>query len=592
MPSLPRSPFLFILYSIKDFKWPLLAMWLLEAGQATSQIWLPNAIKGIIDTVTNLKEGLNKDEILSLMQSPLLAFLCLSLAVLICSRGSGAILVYVGPSLRRSSRQKLYNYLQHHSYNFFMSNFSGSLANRINEISVGINHSLWIVMFTFWPIGVTFLASMFLLTQTHAELGFYLSGWVFLYITISFILAIKARTYAKKWASARSYTSGKIVDLVTNITNIQIFSKLNYEKKLLNYHLDGEVKIARETLWFMEKMHWFQFIAALILQVGMVYMALNKWTAGDITVGEFTMVTSVALLIINYARNLSRSFLEFFEYIGNISDGVDVIIQDHEVKDRKQAAPLQVTKGVIEYRNVHFKYDASNNLFEDLNVKISGGEKVGLVGFSGSGKSTFVNLMVRLFDIQQGEILIDEQDISKVTKDSLRNQVSIIPQTPMLFHRSLMENIRYGKLSATNKEVVQAAQLAAAHEFIEDLPEGYNSLVGERGIKLSGGQRQRIAIARAILKDSPILVLDEATSSLDSKTEKLIQMGMDQLMRNKTVVAAAHRLSTITSMDRILVFHHGKIIEQGSHKELINMDGHYAMLWQMQSGGFLPLFPE
>ena len=216
---------------------------------------------------------------------------------------------------------------------------------------------------------------------------------------------------------------------------------------------------------------------------------------------------------------------------------------------------------------------------------------MGLVGFSGSGKSTFVSLLARLYDIQSGEILIDGQSLSKVTQDSVRERISMIPQDPMLFHRTLMENIRYGKLSATDEEVTEASQLAFAHEFIQELPQGYDALVGERGVKLSGGQRQRIAIARAILKDSPILVLDEATSSLDSKTEKLIQCGLDNLMRNKTVVVISHRLSTINHMNRILVFNQGQIIEQGSHGELLSRDGHYAMLWEMQAGGFLPLEP-
>lgn len=591
--QLPKNPFLFALYFIKNFKWPLLAMLFLEAGQAASQILLPHAIKEMIDTVTKLNDSPAKEAIFVIIREPLLTFAGLSLAILICSRSSGALLVYVGPALRRLSRYNLYSYLQHHSHNFFTSNFSGSLANRINEVSVGINHSLWTIMFDFWPTVITFFVSMFLLAQTHGELALYLGSWILLYVTISFILAMKAQKYAKQFAAARSHVSGKIVDSVTNIINTQIFSRLQHEREQLSSHLDTEVKTARTSLWFMEKMRWFQFIAALTLQVGIVYMALVKWTQSLITVGEFTMVTSVALLIINYASNLSRRFLEFFEYIGNISDGVGMMIQDHEVKDKKGATKLKVQQGLITYQNISFRYNGSQqNLFENLNTQVLPGEKVGLVGFSGSGKSTFVSLMVRLYDVQRGEILIDGQNISQVTKESLRNSISIIPQTPMLFHRSLKENIRYGDLSATDRDIVRAAQMASAHEFIESLPHGYDSLVGEGGVKLSGGQRQRIAIARAILKNAPILVLDEATSSLDSKTEKLIQAGMKELMNRKTVVVVAHRLSTITSMDRILVFYNGKIIEEGSHRELLAIDGHYAMLWEMQSGGFLPLSPQ
>ena len=590
-PKLPRHPFLFSWHFIKKFKWPLLAMLVLEAGQAGSQILLPSAIKDVIDTITHLEGGLSREDIFSHIQGAMWTFVGLSLGVLIFSRSSGVILVYVGPALRRLTRYNMYHYLQHHSHNFFTSNFAGSLSNRINEVAVGINHSMWKVMFDFWPVLITFSVSMVLLIRTHMELALYLGSWIVLYVVISFLLAMKARQYAKKFAAARSAVSGRVVDSVTNILNTQMFSRLNYEREYLTTYLDLEVKKAKDTFWFMEKMRWFQFTAALILQVGIMYLSVLRWIQGVITIGEFTMATTLSLLIINDARGLSRRFLEFFEDLGNISDGVGVMIQDHEIKDKKEAAPLQVTKGKIEYRNVHFKYDTGKDLFKDLNIKITNGEKVGLVGFSGAGKSTFVSLLARLYDVQKGDILIDGQSLSKVTKDSLRGQISMIPQSPMLFHRSLIENIRYGKLSATKEEVIEASQLAFAHEFIEELPQGYHSLVGERGVKLSGGQRQRIAIAMAILKDAPILVLDEATSSLDSKTEKLIQCGLDNLMKDKTVVSISHRLSTINHMDRILVFNKGQIIEQGTHNELLARDGHYAMLWEMQAGGFLPLEP-
>lgn len=587
-PKLPRKPFQFALHFIKNYKWPLIVMLILEAGQAGSQILLPKAIKDIIDTVTNLSEGLSREQIFASIETPIWMFIALSVSILICSRTSGAILVYVAPSLRKLTRFKIYNYLQYHSHRYFTTNFSGSLSNRINEVSVGVNHALWTAMFDFWPVFITFSVSMVLLAQTNMELTAYLGTWIALYVSISFVLATKARKYAKGFAAARSNVSGKIVDSVTNILNTKMFARLKHEREFLNEQLTFEVKKARETFWFMERMRWFQFIAALVLQVGIMYMSVQMWVRGAITVGQFTMITSLSLLIINDARGLSRRFLEFFEYLGNISDGVDIMIKDHEVTDIEGAGPLQVRAGAIEYNNVQFKYADGKEVFKGLDIKIAGGEKVGLVGFSGSGKSTFVNLLTRLYDIQGGEIFIDSQDIAKVTQDSLREQISMIPQDPMLFHRTLLENIRYGKLEASDEEVKEAARLANAHEFIEELPQGYDSLVGERGIKLSGGQRQRIAIARAILKDSPLLILDEATSSLDSKTEKLIQNGLDNLMQGKTVVVIAHRLSTISHMDRIVVFDQGEIVEQGSHDELLQKDGHYSLLWRMQAGGFLP----
>jgi ATP-binding cassette subfamily B protein len=300
------------------------------------------------------------------------------------------------------------------------------------------------------------------------------------------------------------------------------------------------------------------------------------------------MVASLLLLVINDVRNLSRRFLEFFEYVGNITDGVGVIIRPHEVTDAADARELVVTKGEIRFEDVEFAYPGGMEVFRGLTLAIQPGQRVGLVGFSGSGKSTLVNLILRLYDIQGGRILVDGQDIREVTQDSLRGAIAMIAQDPMLFHRSLLENVRYGRLDATDQEVQEAAQQAHAHEFIVSLPEGYNSLVGERGVRLSGGQRQRIAIARAILKNAPIFFMDEATSSLDSVTERHIQDSIEDLMRGRTAIVIAHRLSTIAHLDRIVVFHQGEVVEDGTHVELLARGGHYARLWSMQAGGFLP----
>jgi len=300
------------------------------------------------------------------------------------------------------------------------------------------------------------------------------------------------------------------------------------------------------------------------------------------------MSASLALLLIEQARGLSRKFLDFFEYVGNVSDGVGMIVRPHEVRDSPTAHELNVTQGAIHLQHLHFAYVPGRPVFAGLTLKIRGGQKVGLVGYSGSGKSSLLNLLLRLFEPQQGQISIDGQSVANVTQESLRQHIAMIPQDPMLFHRSLRDNIRYGRLEASDAEVLLAAQKAHAHEFILEAEEGYDALVGERGVKLSGGQRQRIALARAILKDAPILLLDEATSSLDSITERHIQDSLEELMRNKTVLVVAHRLSTLARMDRIVVFHHGAVIEDGSPSELLALNGHYARMWAMQAGGFLP----
>ena len=299
------------------------------------------------------------------------------------------------------------------------------------------------------------------------------------------------------------------------------------------------------------------------------------------------MAVSLALLVINEARNLARRFLEFFDYAGNVANGIQTIVRPHDVVDMPGARAIPILHGHIRFDAVCFSYPGDRPIFNNLCVDIPPGQRVGLVGASGSGKSTFVSLLLRLYDVQGGAIVIDGAPLTDMTMASLHEQISLIPQDPSLFHRSLLDNIRYGNPHASEEDVVAAAHRAHAHEFIAQIPEGYESMVGERGVKLSGGQRQRVAIARVILKNAPILILDEATSALDSITESAIQETLDDVMRGKTVIVVAHRLSTIAHLDRILVFDHGRIVEDGSHDELLKQGGAYARLWTRQSGGFL-----
>jgi len=585
-PRLSRSPWRFALYFYLKSRNTLAAIFVFEAAQATCTILLPYAVKEIIDAVTLANQ--TGADIFIASKDGLVLFALLNLGIVLFSRASGAMLVLTGPYLRAEIRKSLFSYLQHHSHRYFISHFAGSLASRIAEVSMSSMHALWTITFDFYPLVIKSLVALIILFNASGELALVLSLWLAIYIYVSYLLARRCRVYAQDFAEARSLVTGKVVDSVTNVMNAKMFARRQYEEDYLTDYLNHEVDHALRTYWYMEKLRWFQFTAAMVLMVAMVGYALKIWSEGNMTVGEFSMVAGLAIMLIEAARGLSRSFLEFFEYLGNISDGVSIFVQPHEIIDKLDAPVLRVTRGEIVFDDVTFIYHEGLQVFEHLQVTIEPKQQVGLVGFSGSGKSTFVNLILRLFEAQGGAIRIDGQNILDVTQDSLRESVSMIPQDPQLFHRSLMENIRYGRLDATDEEVVEAARKAHAHEFILQTEKQYESLVGERGVKLSGGQRQRIAIARAILKDSPILILDEATSALDSVTEKKIQLGLDNLMKGRTVVVVAHRLSTISHMDRILVFDQGKIIEDGSHQQLLQRDGHYAHLWNMQAGGFLP----
>ncbi len=557
-----------------------------EAGQAACGILLPYAIKQIMDGVTRAQE--QSLPVWDVVSGPFWLFAGLNFGIVLFSRASGTLLVIFGPELRRRIRRELFAYLQHHSQRYFMSNFAGSIANRIAEVSMSVAHTIWTVLFDFWPLIIAFAVSLILLGQVNLELATVLGIWTTLYVAISYVLAVRCRRYARAYAAARSVVSGKIVDSVSNIMNAKLFARREHERAYLDSYLNHEVKRARETFWFMEWIRWFQFIAAMLLMLGIIGYALKVWSEAGMTAGEFAMAASLALLLIEQARGLSRRFLDFFEYIGNINDGVMMIVRPHEVVDQLDALALSVTRGEIRFENVDFAYTSDRPVFEKLNLTIAAGERVGFVGYSGSGKSTLVNLTLRLFEPQGGSIRIDGQDIQDISQESLRESIAMIPQDPMLFHRTLMENIRYGRLDASDQEVIAAAGRAHADEFISETEDGYDSLVGERGVKLSGGQRQRIALARAMLKQAPIVLLDEATSALDSVTERKIQDSLETLMAGRTVVVIAHRLSTLSHLDRIVVFHQGRIVEEGDHDTLLAAEGHYAEMWRMQAGGFLP----
>jgi len=585
-PPLPGETLGFCLRYARIYAAFVGVMVVLEAAQASCSILLPYAIKRIMDAVTTAQaQGL---DVWVLVTAPLWFFAALNLGVVLFSRASGALLVMLGPELRRRVRRELFAYLQQHSQRYFMSNFAGSLANRIAEVAMSVAYTIWTVLFDFWPLAISFSVSLVLLATVNLRLAAVLGVWTLLYVVVSFVLALRCRHYARKYAAARSVVSGKIVDSVSNIMNAKLFARRDFERNYLESYLNLEVKRARETFWFMEWIRWFQFLAAMLLMLGVIGYALSIWSAGGMTVGEFAMAASLALLLIEQARGLSRRFLDFFEYVGNINDGVSMIVKPHEIVDRQDAPALAVTRGEIRFDHVDFAYTAERAVFTSLQLTIRAGERVGLVGYSGSGKSTLVNLVLRLFEPQSGSILIDGQDIQQVTQESLRASIAMIPQDPVLFHRTLMENIRYGRLDASDTDVIEAARRAHAHEFIMETEQGYESLVGERGVKLSGGQRQRIALARAILKQAPILLLDEATSALDSVTERSIQNSLEYLMQGRTVVVIAHRLSTLAHLDRIVVFHQGRITEEGTHEALLARDGHYAHMWRMQAGGFLP----
>jgi len=425
---------------------------------------------------------------------------------------------------------------------------------------------------------------------------FFINKWIDLILVIWILVFLSFNIGFSRWklkydikaAAVDSVATGYLADTIGNQNTVQLFNGYNFESKGYK-KITNEQSAATMIAWNLDAViEGGQAFLSFIIEFVLFFYAIKYWQQGFITIGVFVLLQAYVLNIISQLWGFTRLVRDVYQGYADAKEMVEILLLPHEIKDASNAKELDVKNGEIKFDNLTFRFNENRQVLNNINLTIKPGEKVALVGPSGAGKTTFVRLLLRLYSATSGKILIDGQDISQVTQESLRKNISMVPQDPILFHRTLAENIAYGKRGASKKEIEKAAELAHCDEFIKDLPNGLETYVGERGIKLSGGERQRVAIARAILKNAPILVLDEATSSLDSNSEMLIQDALNNLMKGKTTIVIAHRLSTIQKMDRIIVIDEGKIVEQGSHQELLkNGYSLYKKLWELQAGGFL-----
>lgn len=480
-----------------------------------------------------------------------------------------------------------FNYLIGHSYNFFISNFAGSLTHKVNKYSRAFEVLFDTVSFQFVPSFIFIVGAAVVLYTRHATLGIALAIWIVLFMTFQ----IWASRMRQPLREARSATETRITatlaDAIGNHTNIMLFSGSTHERGIFSKVM-GEWRAATMRAWNADTWIWFGIgIFVTIIEVGLLGGALYLWQHGLVTIGDFVLIQSYLMVVFDRLIAMNRDLRRFYDALADAAEMAYILTLPHHVKDKKGAKKLKVTGRVIAFRDVGFHFNENRPILTHFNFEIKGGERIALVGPSGAGKSTITKLLLRFYDVNRGSVEIDGQNISKVTQDSLREAIAYVPQEPILFHRTLMENIRYGRRDASDAEVMEAAKKAHCHEFISQLADGYETFVGERGVKLSGGERQRVAIARAILKNAPLLLLDEATSSLDSESEALIQDALENLMEGKTVIVIAHRLSTILKMDRIVVLENGAIVAEGTHEELLTQKGLYQKLWSIQAGGFL-----
>jgi ATP-binding cassette subfamily B multidrug efflux pump len=478
------------------------------------------------------------------------------------------------------------------SWAFFQNDFAGRISNRVMQTGPSVRSTLTATITTVWYIIVYGVSAIGLTAAADRWLAVPILLWFASYAVLLYYFVPRMRERSKVSSIARSTLMGRIVDSYTNILTVKLFARANEEDRYVRNAVDQHIDLFKAAQRLLTAFASILDVLNALLIAGSGALALMLWRYGKVEVGAIAMVLPLTLQLTNMSRQIAMRITEIFEDVGVVQEGMLTIAQPLQLPDPTDAKPLRVGTGRIEFKNVDFGYGRDAGVLQNFNLTIQPGEKIGLVGRSGAGKSTVVNLLLRFFDLESGAILIDGQDIADLTQESLRSQISVVTQDTSLLHRSIRANIRYGRPTADIAEIERAAKFAHAHDFILDLEDwqgrrGYDAHVGERGVKLSGGQRQRVAIARVILKDAPILVFDEATSALDSEVEAAIQSSLGTLMAGKTVIAIAHRLSTIAQMDRLVVLEHGRIIEQGSHRELLAHGGHYAALWRRQAGGFI-----
>jgi ATP-binding cassette subfamily B multidrug efflux pump len=571
--------------------WPFLAA-LMVVGLIVSLIEV--SILRFVGSIVDLLRASSPERVL---QDNGPTFLLMALVILVARPLAGLshdLLTQqaIAPGMTNLIRWQAHKYVLRQSLNYFANDFAGRIASNVVQTGPALRESVVQIIDALWFVTIFAVSALVIFAQADWRLACPLALWILAYVAVLSYFVPRIRRRSEQIAHMRAVVTGRIVDSYTNIQTVKLFAQLEREDAHAREALENHTTTFQEQTRLITLMNVTVSILNSVLMVGTGSLAVWLWTKGGLTLGDIAIASGLAVRITTMSGWVMWTSIGIFENIGTVQEGMRTIAQPHALVDRTGAPRLLAQRGAIRFENVRFHYGKAGGVIDDLSFTIEPGEKVGLVGRSGAGKSTLVHLLLRFYDVESGRILIDGQDIADVTQDSLRQQIGMVTQETSLLHRSIAENILYGRPEASLEAVLAASHQAHAHDFVVGLvdPNGrkdYNTQVGERGVKLSGGQRQRIAIARVLLKNAPILILDEATSALDSEVEAAIQENLYSLMRGKTVIAIAHRLSTIAAMDRLIILDKGHIAESGTHGELLSQDGLYAALWRRQSGGFL-----
>ncbi len=502
-------------------------------------------------------------------------------------RISGLMASSIQPQIAADLQNTVFKNVLDHSYRFFTEEPSGSLVKKASRFVDTFNNISEPILWRLFPLMIVLVTMFVVFWRVEPVLGAILAVSVFI-LLIADILVSRFKLPIDEYRSeVDSKAGGLLADVLTNAVNIKLFVSAGRERSAYRALTEDQRKAQTKSWRMHEVSQAIQVLLTMVMEFVIMAWAVRSFIQGRMSIGTLAILQTYLIFLFNQVWDFGRLIRTVYEQMANAKEMIQIMEQKIEIQDVAKAKKLKVNGGAITFERVSFSYISERGVLRDFSLHVTSGEKIALVGSSGAGKSTVTKLLLRFFDLTAGRMTIDGQDISKVTQDSLRANIALVPQDPLLFHRTLEENIRYGNPQASKADVVKAAKQAHCHDFISALPDGYASLVGERGVKLSGGERQRVAVARAILMNAPILILDEATSSLDSESEGLIQDALKKLMKGKTVIAIAHRLSTIMQMDRIIVMQDGGVIDEGRHEDLLTRDGLYKSLWSIQAGGFL-----
>ncbi|WP_181298665.1 ABC transporter ATP-binding protein [Pseudomonas sp. Q2-TVG4-2] len=580
LPSLPDRPVAFLWHYICARPWHFGGLLLLIVSAATCAVAVQYGMKLLVDAMAQGSSNRGAADV----WFPLGLFISLIVIENVFWRLGGWLGCRTVVASMVDIRVDLFKHLTGHPMRYFTEHFAGSLGNRISALGQAAGAIYGGLAWKIVPPIVDFIGAVVVLLTVDWRMAVALIMFVAIVAVLITGFGIRGRSKHQRFAAQSARVGGELVDAVSNVWTIKAFSARDREAERLASEIGYEAKAQRRSWMYLEKARVIHDICLSLMAGGMLVWAINLWVGGSVTSGDVVLVSALTFRILHGSRDLALALVDTTQQMGAINDTLRIIVQPHGLEDSETL--LMLAEGDITFEDISFGYPGRAPTFEHLDLHITAGQKVGVVGPSGAGKSTLIQLLQRLDDVQGGRILIDGQDVRFVSQNSLREKIAVVPQETALFNRSIRENIRYGRPDATDEQVVEAARSAFCDGFIRELPQGYDTLVGERGVMLSGGQRQRLGIARAFLKDAPILILDEATSALDTQSEAEIQAALNNLVHHRTVVAVAHRLSTLSSFDRIIVLRDGKIIEDGPPHELRNRGGAFDALWRMQAEGF------